>query len=235
MTAEIVPLPRRAAAVVGDAVTTPLSPWIGRGTVDEWGRDEHTIATLAPLTKLRWSVSVGGVEHLPTRTGALLVTNARRWSLSTVYAALALSEASGRPVRFVGRPDISPIGPLMRRIGGLLARPDEVEGALREQQLVIVSTAATRSPRHAGAVDPAYIRAAMVTRTTIHPVASMSSPIARGARVEVGPVQRTRRKRRGPLAEIELAEAVQHHLQRMLDGLGGLQTGVAPIDYLAEG
>ena len=38
-----------------------------------------------------------------------------------------------------------------------------------------------------------------------------------------------------PLAEVELADQVQHHLQRMLDGFGGMQTGVAPIDWLAEG
>ena len=46
---------------------------------------------------------------------------------------------------------------------------------------------------------------------------------------------RPRRARRGPLAEIELAEQVQHHVQRMLDGLGGVQTGLAPLDWLAEG
>jgi hypothetical protein len=233
--AEVVPFPRRAASVVSDVVTAPLVPFVGSGTVDEWGRDQQAIALLRPFTSLRWNVSVGGVHHVPSRTGALLVANARRWSLSTVYASLALSEAAGRPVRFVGRPDISPVGPFMRRIGGLLARPDEVEEALREHQLVVVSTAATRNPRHAGAVDPAYIRAAMVAGVSIHPLACTSSPIARGARVEVGPVQRTRRKRRGPLAEIEMADAVQHHLQRMLDGLGGLQTGVAGLDFWAEG
>ena len=37
------------------------------------------------------------------------------------------------------------------------------------------------------------------------------------------------------LAEVELAEQVQHHLQRMLDGFGGVRTGVAPLDWLAEG
>ena len=46
---------------------------------------------------------------------------------------------------------------------------------------------------------------------------------------------RPRRKRRGPLAEVELAEQTQHHLQRILDGFGGMQSGVAPIDWLAEG
>ena len=63
----------------------------------------------------------------------------------------------------------------------------------------------------------------------------MSSLLGRSARAEVGPAVRPRRKRRGPLAEVELAEAVQRHLQKMLDEFGGVQTGVAPIDWLAEG
>jgi hypothetical protein len=28
---------------------------------------------------------------------------------------------------------------------------------------------------------------------------------------------------------------VQHHLQKLLDGMGGVQTGVSPIDFLGEG
>jgi hypothetical protein len=46
---------------------------------------------------------------------------------------------------------------------------------------------------------------------------------------------RLRKKRRGPLAEIELAEATQRHLQKMLDELGGVQTGMPAIDWLGEG
>ena len=57
----------------------------------------------------------------------------------------------------------------------------------------------------------------------------------RTARVEVGAAVRPRRKRRGPLAEVELAEQTQLSIQRLIDGLGGLHTGVAPIDWLAEG
>ena len=43
------------------------------------------------------------------------------------------------------------------------------------------------------------------------------------------------RTRRGPLAEVELADAVQRHIQKMLDEFGGMQTGVTPVDWLAEG
>jgi len=53
--------------------------------------------------------------------------------------------------------------------------------------------------------------------------------------VQVGAQVRLRTKRRGPLAEHELAEHTQRHLQRMLDELGGVQTGMTAIDWLGEG
>ena len=148
---------------------------------------------------------------------------------------LALSEAGERPVRFVGRPDIAPLGPLLRRLGGLLAQPADVLGALRHHEIVIVSAAPTAHPRHAGAVPHELVGPAVIAGVPVFPLATMSSSVSRIARAEVGPQVRPRKKRRGPLAEVELAEQVQHHLQRMLDGFGGVQTGVAPLDWLAEG
>ena len=204
-------------------------------SVDEWGRDAQLIELLTPAVKLRWDVSVGGAQHLPKRGGALLVTNSRWFSLNTIYTAWALSGTIGRPVRFSGRPDIAPLGPLMQRFGGLLNKPEEIRSALRDGELVVVSARGTRNPRHAGAVDPALIGTAVSTSTPVFPVASMSSPIGRAARVEVGAQMRPTRKRRGPLAELELAEVTQRHIQRLLDGFGGLHTGVAPVDWLAEG
>jgi hypothetical protein len=209
--------------------------WYPADSVDEWGRDAHLIELLTPAAALRWDVSVGGVQHLPKRAGALLVTNSRYFSLSTVYSAWALSKATGRPVRFGGRPDIVPLGPLMQRLGGLLNKPEEISGALRAGELVVVSTKSTRDPRHAGPVDPALIGAAVASGTAVHPVASISTMFGRPARVEVGAAVRPRHKRRGPLAEIELAEHTQLSIQRLIDGLGGMHTGVAPIDWLAEG
>jgi hypothetical protein len=209
--------------------------WYPADSVDEWGRDAHLIELLTPAAALRWDVTVGGVQHLPKRAGALLVTNARYFSLNTVYSAWALSKEIGRPVRFGGRPDIVPLGPLMQRLGGLLNNPEEISGALRAGELIVVSAKGTRDPRHAGKVDPALIAAAIASGTAVYPVASMSTPFGRAARVEVGPAVRPRRKRRGPLAEIELAELTQLSIQRLIVGLGGMHTGVAPIDWLAEG
>ena len=199
------------------------------------GRDAHLIGLLTPAADAALGRERRRVQHLPKRAGALLVTNSRYFSLSTIYSAWALSKASGRPVRFGGRPDIVPMGPWMQRLGGLFNKPEEISGALRAGEIVVVSAKSTRDPRHAGPVDPVLIGAAVAAGAAVYPVASMSTMFGRAARVEVGPAVRPRRKRRGPLAEVELAEQTQLSIQRLIDGLGGLQTGVAPIDWLAEG
>ena len=233
--AQLIDFPIKAATRAVNAIVEPMRSAWPLHSVDDYGRDSHLINALAPFTHLRWNVTVGGEQHLPAHTGALLVCNSRRFSLSSVYAALALSEVIGRPVRFVGRPDTAPVGSFMRRIGGLLAHPAEVLGALQHHELVLVSAEGTSHPRHAGKVPHELIGPAMVSGVAVYPVATMSSTVGRKARVEVGPRVRARRKRRGPLAEVELAEQVQHHLQRILDEFGGMQTGVGAIDWLAEG
>jgi 1-acyl-sn-glycerol-3-phosphate acyltransferase len=232
--AQIVEFPKRVAGRAASVAAEPLRHWPVH-SVDDFGRDPHLVDALTPFARLRWNVGIGGSEHLPSRGGALMVCNSRRWALSSVYTALALGAAVDRPVRFVGRPDIAPIGPFMRRIGGLLARHDEVLGALRNHELVIMSCASSAHARHAGTVDHSLVGAAVLAHVPVFPVATMSSAVGRTARAEVGPQVRPRTKRKGPLAEVELAEQVQHHLQRMLDAFGGMQTGVAPLDWLAEG
>jgi hypothetical protein len=223
--AQLIELPRRDPA---ESVDAP-------GTVDEWGRDAALIELLSPLLRMRWNVGLGGLQHLPTRAGALLVTNQRRLSLSPVYVAWALTRATGRPVRFVGRPDTAPAGAALRRLGALLSDPAEVRGALRHGELVVIGAGATTHPRHAGVVDHHLVGAAVTAGVAVIPVASMSAVLGRSARAEVGAPIRPRRNRRGPLAEVEVAEAVQRSLQKMLDEFGGVQTGVAPIDWVAEG
>ena len=233
--AQLIELPRRAVETTASAVTAPFRPLLPDHSVDEWGRDDHLVRLLWPMARLRWNVSVGGLDHLPARHGALLVTNERRWSFSPVYVAWALSNATGRPVRFVGRPDHAPFGAALRRVGALLDDPTEVHGALRHGELVVMSTTATTHPRHSGHVDHELVGAAVTAGVPVIPVSSMSSPFNRTARAEVGAPVRLRKKRRGPLADIELAEAAQRQLQRLLDELGGMHTGMAPIDWLGEG
>ena len=233
--AQLIELPKRVVATAATVAEAPFRPLLPTETVDEWGRDEHLVRLLRPIARLRWQVSVGGLQHLPVRKGALLVTNERRFSWSPLYVAWALGDALDRQVRFVGRPDSAPFGAALRRVGALLHDPAEVHGALRHGELVVLPATTTNHPRLAGAVDHEIVGAAVTAGVGVFPVASMSALLDRTARAEVGAQVRLRTKRRGPLAEIEIAEAVQRHLQKMLDELGGLQTGMAPLDWLGEG
>jgi len=204
---------------------------VGAWSVDDWGRDPYLVDATIRLGALRWRTVVGGAERLPVRAGALIVVNARRYALTPIFTALALTQATDRPVRFVGRPDIAPVGPFVRRLGGLLDRPDEVAGALRAGELVVMGAHPELHPRRVGRVDHRLVGAAVATQVAVFPAATASSPLSRSARVEVGAVARPGRRRRGPLIELELADAVEERIQRLLDQLGGAQTGT-PLDWL---
>lgn len=222
------PVDRRAPTAPADPGAASHSPgW----HVDDWGRDPVLVGAAAALAGLRWSTTVGGTDHLPARGGALIVVNHRRGALTPVHAALALGRATGRPVRFVGRTDVAPLGALAVRLGGLLARPDEVAGALRSGELLVVPAAPTLDPRQVGRVDHHLVGAAVATRTPVHPGAVLSTPVRRAARIEVGPARRSSRHRRGPLAEVELADEIEADIRRMLGELGGARTGT-PLDWL---
>jgi hypothetical protein len=218
---------RRTAASAVDRQVAPVGSW----HVDDWGRDAALVASVGLLGTLRWNTVTGGTDRLPARAAALVVVNSRRWSLAPLQTALAITRETGRVARFVGRPDTAPLGALARRLGGLLARPDEVAGALRAGELLVMSASPTLHPRRVGRVDHSLVGAAMATRAAVFPAATASSPISRAARIEIGPSIRPGRRRRGPLIELELADQVQQRIQRLLDEFGGTQTGT-PLDWL---
>jgi hypothetical protein len=147
--------------------------------VDDWGRDAALVRIAASLGHLRWDVAVDGAGRLPARRGALIVVRGRRYALAPIVTALALGDATGRTVRFVGRPDVAPFGPLLRRLGGLLDRADEVRGALRAGELVVV-----------GAGGQRLVATAIETGTRVFPAVTTTSPWSRSARVEIRPAAR---------------------------------------------
>jgi len=200
--AEVVTLPARGARRLRD--------W-SNNDVDDWGRDPQFTARVTTVSRLRWDVAVGGSQRLPVRAGALVVVNARRLALAPVFTALALGDAVHRPVRFVGRPDIAPLGPLLQRMGGLVAQPAELQGALAAGELVVVGAVA-------GSVDRSLIGAAVAARVRIFPAVALSSPLRRAARVEVGNPVRPAHIRRGPLAEVEMAQLVERRIHELWSG-----------------
>lgn len=222
--------PARAAGAAAAGTARTLRDWSG-GEVDDWGRDSHAVARAFAASRVRWDVAVGGSEHLPRRGGALIVVNTRSLSLAPVFAALAIGDAVHRPVRFVGRPDIAPVGPLLQRLGALLPIADEMEGALRAGELVLLGAGRRGDNARTGTVDHHLVGAAVAARVKVLPAVTLSAPLSRAARVELGtPVTRTR-IRRGPLAELELADALQRRIDELLVEFGGPLTGTV-LDWI---
>lgn len=218
---------RETAAAAANRQVAAIGAW----SVDDWGRDPRLVDTVVWLGNVRWNTMVAGAERLPERAGALIVVNARRYALSPIFTALSLTHTTGRAVRFVGRPDVAPVGAFVRRLGGLLERPDEIAGALRAGELVVIGAGRELHPRRVGRVDHRLIGAAVTTKTAVFPAATASSPLGRSARVEIGAAVRPSRKRRGPLIELELADQVERRIGRLLGEFGGAQTGT-PLDWL---
>lgn len=184
---------------------------------DPWGRSTTFCRWAARLAGIRWNVSVGGIQHIPATGAALIVCNERLGGFNPLLTAWALTERSGRVVRFTGVVDIAPIGPLSRKIGGLLSDPAEVAGALRAGEVVLIGASATRMGRHAGRINAEQIEAAASLSVAIIPVATISAPLSRSARVEVGERIHQRKHRVGPLIGPELADETRFRLQRLLD------------------
>lgn len=217
---DVVTRPVRAAGSGMSGTVRTLRDW-SAGDVDDWGCDSQAVGRAFLASRLRWDVAVGGIEHLPVRGGALIVVNARRLALAPVLAALAIGDSTGRTVRFVGRPDVAPLGPAMQRLGGLLPIAAELEGALRAGELVVLGAGHRPDNAAAGAVDHKLVGAAVAARVRVHPGVTLSAPLSRAARVEIGPAVRQQRIRRGPLAELELADAVQRRIDHLLAEFGG--------------
>jgi hypothetical protein len=235
--ADVISLPvRKGVPVAAEAASATYRRAMGwtANEVDNWGRDNGFVNRIWSLSGWRWHTSVGGAEHIPRRAGALVVVNARRFALAPIFAALAIGHETDRPVRFVGRPDIAPFGPVMQRLGGLLPVATELEGVLRAGEVVVLGSAPQPSNEFAGLVDHHLVGAAIAARVRVLPAATISTPVRRSARVEIGRPISLRKRRRGPLAELETADAAQARIDALLDELGGTSTGT-PLDWLPLG
>jgi hypothetical protein len=198
----------------------------GLNEIDPWGMDHDLVGAARSLARLRWDITVGGADNVPATGGALLVANRRPLGATPLLVAAAIGRATERNVRFAGIVDIAPIGPAMRRLGGVVARPDEVAGLLRAGHLPAVWCQPRITTSHrVGPAPVPYLAAALEAGAPVLPVAVIAPPLARRVRVEVGPpvvppsrTSPSRSSRRpGPLAAAELADAVRQAIQRMVD------------------
>lgn len=235
--ADVITLPVRAVGSQANGLASSsmrtFRAWTAN-EVDDWGRDDAFVNRVWSASQVRWSTSVGGAEHLPKRSGALIVINARRYSLAPVFAALSIGAEVDRRVRFVGRPDVAPIGPMMQRLGALLPSESELAGALRAGELIVLGAEHRPTNQTTGLIDHRLVGAAVATKVPVLPAATVSMPLRRGARVEIGPAVKLGRRRRGPLDELETADLLQARIDDMLHEMGDTLTGT-PLDWLPTG
>ncbi len=125
--------------------------------------------------------------------------------------------ATGRVVRIVGVPDVAPVGPLLRRLGGVLARPDEVAGLLRAGEVVGVLLDRDVRPRaHAGPSRRRCSPRPSRSACRVVPVALVGRSSAVAGASALGPAV-AHPDGRGPLALAELAERARTGVQELLD------------------
>jgi hypothetical protein len=182
--------------------------------VDPWGLDHDLIELLSPVWSLRYGIDV---DRFPDYGPALLVAN-RRFGLSEPFVlARGVRLATGRHVRCVGVPDVQPLGSVLRRLGGVLARPDEVAGLLRAGQVVgVLLDRDIHQRAHAGAVPSPLFAPAFELGVPVVPAALVGREVGRVWRVRLGePVAHPHG--RGPLAMAELAERARAGVQELLD------------------
>jgi hypothetical protein len=186
--------------------------------IDEWGLDAGLVSAVSPLFGARWRIDVEQAANVPAAGAAVLVFN-RRIGLSEPFVLTrGVRLAVGRFLRTVGVPDIAPVGPVLRRLGGVLDRPDEITGLLHAGALVAVPMAReVRRRTRAGGLPTRILEPALLTGAPVVPVAVVGRELGRSWRVVVGrpvapPVGQ------GPLAAVELAETTRRRVQQLLDG-----------------
>jgi hypothetical protein len=168
----------------------------GSFTVDEWGRDEDLIVALERLLWFVPPAAVEGAEFVPEVGPALVVHERRPEPATPLSVAVALGHATGRPVRFGGVPDLAPVGPLLRRLGGVATQPDDLRSLLRAGEIVVVSLGLDlRRPTSVGRPDATVLGVALEVGAPVVPVAVRGAPALPTHRLVVGRAVPTRHRR----------------------------------------
>ena len=193
----------------------------GRFQIDAFGGD----AQLMDLTGLvlAWGVRVE-VEHaerLPRIGGALLVANRGVGIIEPAALAIAVRHAVGRRLRVIGAPDAPLLGDVLRKIGALGYRADDVAALLRAGHLAAAPLASTWLRSGAGAPPRELLAAILgypVVPAAVLPGGPGPLPI-RPWRVVVGPVVETTTDAvpGDTLAAAELAERTRTAVNGLLE------------------
>jgi hypothetical protein len=178
--------------------------------VDPWGYDADVVELVAPLWRLRWDTSLDGADLVPRR-GALVVHGQGVDPATPLVLASASARHLGRPLRPIGVPDVSPLGPALARLGAVPRTAADVRALLRAGALVSVPLGRDWRGRPAGAADVEVVAAAHDVGAPLVPVVVGGRPFGRRRPVVVGAPLGTSRRRRAGAADhlaAEIAERV---------------------------
>jgi hypothetical protein len=193
----------------------------GRFQIDAFGGDAQLMDLAGLVLAFGVRVEVEHAERLPRIGGALVVANRGLGIIEPAAIAIAVRVAVGRRLRVIGASDAPIVGDILRKIGAVGYRADDVAALLRAGHLAAAPLASTWFRSGAGA-PPRELLAAILGYPVV-PVAVLPGgpgplPI-RPWRVVVGPVVETATDAvpGDTLAGAELAERTRAAVNRLLE------------------
>jgi hypothetical protein len=225
------PISELAAAVDEDRVRPLESPLAfarrridGRYPIDAFGGDPQLMDLAGGILTLGIRVEVEHATRLPRIGGALIVANRGLGIFEPAALAVAVRKAVGRRLRVIGAPDAPIVGDLLRKIGAVGYRPDDVAALLRAGHLAAAPLASTWLRSGAGAPPRELLAGILgfpVVPTVVLPGGPGRLPI-RPWRVLVGPVVETATDAvpGDTLAGAELAERTRAGVNSLLRRAG---------------
>jgi hypothetical protein len=193
----------------------------GNYAVDAFGGDAQLMDVAGRLLALGVRVNVEHGERLPHVGGAFVVANRGLGIIEPAALAVGVRQAVGRRLRVIGAPDVPVLGDLLRKIGALGYRPDDVAALLRAGCLAAAPLAPTWLQTGAGAPPRELLAAILgfpVVPVAVLPGGPRRLPI-RPWRVVIGPVVETGTHAvpGDTLAAAELAERTRAAVNRLLE------------------
>ncbi len=165
----------------------------GRFQIDAFGGDAQLMDLTGRALALGVRVEVKHAERIPRIGGALVVANRGLGIVEPAVLAIAVLKAVGRRLRVIGAPDLPVLGDVLRKIGAVGYRPDDVAVLLRAGHLAAAPLAPTWLRSGAGAPPRELLAASLgspVVPAVVVPGGPGRLPI-RPWRVVVGPVVET--------------------------------------------
>ena len=165
----------------------------GRFQIDAFGGDAQLMDLGGLVLEFGLRVEVEHAERIPRIGGALIVANRGLAILEPAALALAVRLVVGRRLRIIGAPDTPVLGDVVRKIGAVGYRADDVAALLRAGHLAAAPLASTWLRSGAGAPPRELLAAILgypVVPAAVLPGGPGPLPI-RPWKVVVGPVVET--------------------------------------------